>query len=116
MFEYLPPEIREGLAAAERRDLRRRSRLRLHAGDAIHPILRYWEDGFALDAETAPNLRGLVDIYDGTRHLCQCLIVTSTEENRERVFEFKRNTAAVDAAPIDYARDPDAPAGLLSRD
>lgn len=115
MFEFLPKEVREGLEKARKRDLRRKSRLRVHTDEDVFPVLRFWETGFVLDAENAPHLRGLVDIYDGSRHLAQCLIVASDEENGEMIYEFKRNTAAVDKAPLDFARDENAPIALLER-
>ena len=49
------------------------------------------------------------DAFDGERHLYQCLIVTSREEAGERIYEFKRNTAASDTAPLDFERASDAP-------
>ena len=116
MLEHLPAEVREGLALARKRDRRRRSRLRVHVGSEVFPILRFWHDGFALDAATAPQqLRGLVDIYDGARQVYQCLIVASVEEEGEVICDFKRATATVDKAPLDFYRDEDAPAGLLPR-
>jgi hypothetical protein len=114
MSEFLPKEVREGLELARKRDLRKRSRLRVHVGEEIFPVLRFWDTGFALDAENAPHLRGLVDLYDGGRHLYQCLIVASDEENGEMNYEFKRNTAAVDKAPLDFYRDENAPIALLN--
>ena len=77
MSEYLPKEVREGLEAARKRNRARKSRLRVRVGDQTFTILRYWDEGFALDAEDAPQLRGLVDVYDGARHMSQCLIVAS---------------------------------------
>ena len=114
MSEFLPKEVREGLAAARKRELRKKSRLRVHAGDAVFTVLRFWETGFSLDIEDAPHLRGLVDLYDGSRHLYQCLIVVSEEAHGEMNYDFKRNTAAVDKAPLDFARDEDAPIALLN--
>lgn len=116
MSEYLPKEVREGLEAARKHALKRRSRLRIHVGDRVFPVLRYWDNGFALDIEDAPKLRGLVDLYDGGRHLYQCLIVASSEDVGEMIYEFKRNTAAVDRAPLDFSRDDDAPIALLGND
>jgi len=113
MSEFLPKEVREGLEAARKRDLRRKSRLRVHVGDEVFPILRFWDSGFALDIENAPHLRGLVDIYDGGRHLYQCLIVASTEDAGEMSYEFKRNTAAIDKAPLDFIRPDNAPVALI---
>jgi len=115
MSEFLPKEVREGLKAARKADLRRKSRLRVHVGDKMFPVLRFWESGFALDAENAPQLRGLVDLYNGGVHLYQCLIVASAEENGEMQYEFKRSTEAVDKAPLDFYREENAPVALLPR-
>ena len=115
MSEFLPKEVREGLEAARKADLKKKSRLRIHAGEEVYPVLRFWPSGFALDAETAPHLRGLVDLYNGGVHLYQCLIVASDEVGGEILFEFKRNTAAVDKAPLDFYREENAPIALLGR-
>jgi hypothetical protein len=114
MIYDLPKEILEGLALARKRDMGRKNRLRLHVGDAVHPVLRLWDGGFSMDADSAPNLRGFVDIYDGARHLYQCLIVCSTRENGEQVYDFKRQTAVVDEPPKDYFVEPDTPVALLN--
>ena len=116
MLEFLPQEIREGLDAARKREAKRKSRLRVQVGEAVFPILRFWHDGFTLDADLAPQMRGLVDVYDGGRHIFQCLIVASTVENGEIVCEFKRSTAVVDKAPLDFWKDENAPVGFLSKD
>ena len=110
---YLSDEVRAGLEAARAKQTRRKSRLRVETGNAHFPVLRLWDDGFAVDGDDAPNLRGLVDLYDGPRHLYQALIVTSSEDAGERRFEFKRNTAANDAAPLDFARETPQPIALL---
>lgn len=115
MLEFLPNEIREGLEAARRREATRKSRLRVQVGDAVFPLLRFWHDGFALDAGLSPRLRGLVDVYDGSRHVFQCLIVASAEERGELVCEFKRMTAVRETAPLDYWRDDSAPVGYLPK-
>lgn len=115
MSEYLPKEVREGLEMARKRDLKRKSRLRVHTDDEVFPVLRFWDTGFSLDAENAPQLRGLVDLYDGARHLYQCLVVTSEETHGEMIYDFKRSTAAKETAPLDFVRDIDAPVALLGR-
>jgi len=115
MFEMLPKEVREGLEMARKRDLKRKSRLRVHTDDDIFPVLRLWETGFALDVENAPHLRGLVDLYDGSRHLYQCLVIASDEEMGEMIYEFKWNTSVKDKAPLDFVRDVTAPVALLGR-
>ena len=71
--------------------------------------------GFTVEADAVPDLRGLVDLFDGGRHLYQCLIIASEPEAGERRYDFKRNTAASDSAPLDHYREPEAPVGLLPR-
>lgn len=116
MLEFLPNEVREGLEAARKKDLRRKARLRVQVGDAVFPVLRFWDHGFALDADLSPGkLRGLVDVYDGPRHVFQCLIVASGIEDGELVCDFKRATAVSDRAALDFYREDDAPAGYLPR-
>lgn len=116
MLEYLTQDLRDGLEAARRRQQRRKSRLHLQLGDAVFPVLRLWSDGFTLDAAMCPvRLRGLVDLYDGPRHIFQCLIVASAVEAGEVVCEFKRATPVRDRAALDYWRDENAPAGYLPR-
>lgn len=115
MLEFLPKEIAEGLAQARKRESGRKSRLRVQVGEAVFPVLRFWHDGFALDADLAPKLRGLVDVYDGSRHIFQCLIVASAVEDGQLVCEFKRNTAVRESAPLDYWREEHAPIGYLPR-
>lgn len=113
MFGFLPKEVRDGLEQARKRDLRRKSRLRVHTDDEIFPVLRFWETGFSLDAENAPHLRGLVDLYDGSRHLYQCLVIASEQENDQMIYDFKRSTPAKDKAALDFVRDENAPVALL---
>lgn len=115
MLEFLPQDIRDGLDAARKREAKRKSRLRVQVGEAVFPILRFWHDGFALDASLAPGLRGLVDVYDGDRHIFQCLIVASTLENGDLVCDFKRSTAVTDHAPLDFWRDENTPVALLPK-
>ena len=115
MLEYLPQDVRDGLANAQRRAAKRRSRLRVQVGEAVYPILRLHDDGMVIDAGMAPHLRGLVDIYDGSRHLCTALIVASTVENGELVCDFKRSTLVTDRPALDFWRDENAPVALLPK-
>ena len=115
MLEFLPREVREGLEAARKRDRMRKSRLRVQLGEAVFPVRRYWGTGFALDAARLSRLRGRVDLYDGSRHICQCLIVASEIDAGELVCSFKWATAVTGKAPLDYWRDENAPVGYLPR-
>lgn len=116
MTSFLSKEVRDGLKAARIAGMKKASRLRVLADDDFHHVLRMWETGFAVEEETVPGLRGLVDLYDGGVHLYQCLIVASEAESGEMRYEFKRNTAAADSAPLDFYREPNSPIGLLEYD
>ncbi|SRR6056297_85670 len=113
MSEFLPKDVRDGLEAARKARLRKRSRMRVRAGDQTFTILRAWDKGFALDSDDAPRLRGLVDLYDGAKHLSRCLIVASDEGDGETVYEYKRATPVADRAALDYSKDDDAPVALI---
>ena len=116
MSEYLPKEVREGLERARKKDAMKKSRMRVRVGDQAFTILKYWDKGFALDLEDAPHLRGLVDLYDGGRHVSQCLIVASAEEAGEMQYEFKRATPVATSAALDFERDEQAPVALIEKD
>ena len=115
MLEFLPQDVRDGLDAARRRASKRKSRLRVQVGEAVYPILRLHEEGVVIDAGMAPHLRGLVDIYDGSRHLCTALIVASTVENGELVCDFKRSTKVTDRPALDFWNGENAPVALLPK-
>ena len=114
MVGYMPKEVREGLDAARRTAQRKRGRMRLEVGGESLTVLRYWDDGLAVGADEAAHVRGLADIYDGPRHVAQCLIVASSEAHGEMVYEFKRNTAAQDRPPVDFVREEEPVSGLLT--
>lgn len=115
MLEFLPKDVSDGLALARKTKERRKSRLRVQVGDAVFPVLRFWQDGFVLDGALTPHLRGLVDVYEGNRHVFECLIVASVAEGDEITCEFKRLTPVADKAPLDFWLDPTLPVGLLPK-
>ena len=114
MFEYLPADLRAELESARMDAMRRKSRLRIRMGDQIYPILRFNAGWFTLDVSQVDHLRGVVDIYDGGRHLFQCLIVASEVEGDELVCRVKQTTSASAPPAADFLRDNDAPAALIT--
>ena len=113
--DILPEAVLAGIARARDRDRRATGgRLRVQAGDDWHPILSYDAEGFEVPLDAALTLRGLVEIHDGARHLHSALIVATEPVAGAMRYVFKRSTAARDAAPLDYAREGDAPAGLIA--
>lgn len=115
MLEYLPKELREGFERARKKSSARSRRLSLHIGDAAFPIRRLWDGGLALDADRLPQLRGFVEIHEGSRHILTCLIVASEISDGELLCSFKRATPALDRVALDYEIESDQPAGLLTR-
>ena len=112
----LSKDIQAGLDAARLQSLRKASRLRIDVDGTRHQVLRHWSTGFSMDAKTAPKLRGLVDLYDGSIHLLQCLIVATQEESGEMQFEFKRATKVAQKPAPDFEKAADAPVGLIAHD
>ena len=115
MSTFLPKDVAAGLRAAQRKALKKKNRLRVQAGDHTIKVVEFWDGGFSVEFEQAPQLRGLVDLYDGSNHLYQALIVAAEHQGDEMHYEFKRNTSPVDQAPLDYAKRSDAPVALIGR-
>jgi len=113
MLEHLPAEVREGLERARKRASARSRRLALHINDAVFPILRLWDGGFAVDAGRIGHLRGFVEIHEGPRLMLTCLIQAAEVQDGELICTFKRATPALDRAALDYEADAERPAGLL---
>jgi hypothetical protein len=109
MTGFLPDAVQQELAASLRQTRRRKAKRVVHVGDEAVPILEMSEDGFAVAFEDAPNLRGLIDIHEGARHLYQALIVASERDGDLMRYEFKRNTATSSTPPRDFADEVSAP-------
>lgn len=112
-MEFLPKDILAGLREATQREGKRRSRLKVHAGGEVWPVLNRWRGGFSLDAKEVTHLRGLVDLYEGGRHIATALIVAAEVEGDELICTTKRETAVSTAPALDFVRDANAPAGYL---
>jgi len=114
MTTFLSKELHADLTRAKKDKKLEKSRLRVEFNGAHAPVLKLWDNGFSMDIEHAPQLRGLVDIFDGSRHLSQCLIIASTEENGEIHVEFKRNTDVKDTPALDFVLPKNKPLALLN--
>ncbi|XDA99168.1 hypothetical protein AB1M95_04465 [Sulfitobacter sp. LCG007] len=116
MEAFLSKEIQAGLDQARIAALRKSSRLRIEHDGRSYPVLKYWKTGFAMEAGSAPGLRGFVDLFDGAKHLFQCLVVASDAEGAERKFEFKRATAIQGGPALDFELADEAPVALIGQD
>lgn len=112
MTDFLTKELRDGIAHARKLAAKKKARLKVHVSDCSYPVLRVWNNGFALDAEDAPHMRGLVDLYEGSHHAAQCLVIASEQEAGEMRYEYKRSTLSHESQPLDFARDENAPIAL----
>ncbi|MCV2876150.1 hypothetical protein OE810_07720 [Rhodobacteraceae bacterium XHP0102] len=114
MNDFLPKDVLDGLRSAKMRGLKKRATRSVQIGDEVYAILDFSPTGFAVDVETTPYLRGLIDIYEGSRHLCQALIIASEEDGDLMRYEFKRNTAAADRPPLDFEEATPEVSGYLT--
>ena len=112
-MEFLPKHILAGLREATRRESKRPSRLSVHAGGKIWPVLKRWQGGFSLDASEVAHLRGLVDLYEADCHVATALIVAAEIEGGELICTTKRETPVRLGPALDFARDDTGPMGYL---
>jgi hypothetical protein len=115
MESFLSDEVRVGLEQARKRAAKASKRLCVHVGNDVFRITQTFDNGFSVPADLDTDLRGLVDVYDGPKHLFQCLIVCAELSDDDVHYEYKRTTEAVDQAPVDFVRVEDAPIALLAR-
>lgn len=115
METHFSPDVMAGLQKARMKDAMKKNRLRVHDGESEFPVIKIWETGFSMPLGKAPNLRGFVDLFDGSRHLLQCLVIRSEPEGDRMIYEFKRRTVVLDQAPKDYVEDANAPVALIEK-
>ncbi|SEW38411.1 hypothetical protein SAMN04488515_2465 [Cognatiyoonia koreensis] len=115
MSSFLPEEVRKGLEAARKASLRRNDRLCIHDGEDVYRIRRFWADGLSIDIKHGDKLRGRVEIYDGARHVYQCLIENGRTEDDECVFDFKWLHPVAEQPAADFVRPDALPAGLIGK-
>lgn len=113
MEVFLPKDIQAGLDEARRANMRKASRVRIDLNGRLIKVLRMWKTGFAVAQEDAPNLRGLIDLYDGPDLMFKCLIISKEEQDGELHYRFKRATPAMDHAGPEGDATSDAPVGLV---
>lgn len=106
MDTFLPKEFEPGRGRVRVRALKAKKQLHVKAGEVVYPVQRTWANGFAVLADNVPMLKGVVDVFDGTEHLYQCLITGSQTAHGERVFEIKR------ATPFEYCATTGIDAGM----
>ncbi|MEP1767915.1 MAG: hypothetical protein ABJJ53_14910 [Sulfitobacter sp.] len=94
---FLPDGFRSDHARRSSRGPEQVQRLRVAAGGVDYIVLRRWATGFAVAADDAPAMKGVVDLFDGKTHLGKCLISDSKAAGPE-VFFSVRNAVGVNYA------------------
>ena len=105
MSTFLSKDVLAGLEVAQTTDLKKKNCFRVEFNKKHYPVLRLTKNGFCVEAEKAPMIRGLVDLYDRDKHLKQCLIVAAKEENGIVHFDYKRKTKTQASAPKDFFQE-----------
>jgi hypothetical protein len=75
----------------------------LECGARRYPIVAYGEESCLIESADGSMPRGLVDLFDGERHLAHCLIVLAAPEWPYLRCFFKRRTAPRIDPPRDFA-------------
>lgn len=114
MSTYISKEMHEALAASRKAQARGKVRFRAEVSGQRVGILELHETGFTALKRDGQHMRGFVDIYEGSRHLYQALIVASEEGFDDIRYEFKRLTAAHAHQPRDYVETRDEVVALLT--
>ena len=105
MSTFLSKDVLAGLEVAQTTDLKKKNCFRVEFNKKHYPVIRLKKNGFCIEAEKSPMIRGLVDLYDRDKHLKQCLIVAAKEENGIVHFDYKRKTTTQTSAPKDFFQE-----------
>lgn len=75
---------------------------RVVAGGYSYPVVRLTNAGFALSAQDAPKLRGVVELYRDREYVLMGLVMANAPEDGEIFYDFKRATPVTDRPPLDF--------------
>ena len=101
MDTILPFEIAGAVALARQKRASGSSSYRVRTGDADFPITELTSDGFVIEAEGRPPLRGYTDIFRGDERVVGGLVVCTWVRDGMIGYQFKRTTAG-NPAPEDH--------------
>ena len=111
MDAVIPPEVAGELEGDRRAQARRRSRYSVRSEDCELPVLELTPDGFVIEAEGPPPLRGYTDIFLGDERILHGLVICTWAQDGLVGYEFKRGSAANEVR-ADHA--PPVHSGLLT--
>ncbi|MEM6663997.1 MAG: hypothetical protein AAF666_17685 [Pseudomonadota bacterium] len=111
MEDILPSEIAGALADARLSNARRRTKYRVRHDFRDLPVIELTNDGFVIEADGRPPLRGYVDIYLASERVLRSLVICTWARDGLVGYEFKHDSLVSEIRP-DHA--PPKHAGLLS--
>ncbi len=85
---------------------RRGDQLFMESGSRRFPVVAMGPDSCLIDAPEGWTPRGFVDIFEGDRHVEQCLILLAAPEGPFLRCSFKQRTASRTEPPRDFAGQP----------
>ncbi len=110
MDSILPDDVLSELARGKLARHRAQARHMVVSGRRRHPVMKLTGEGFVLEADGLPHLRGYVDILRGDERIARRLAQFAWAEDGLVGYEFKLDAGARDAV-ADYVK-PDAAALL----
>jgi len=103
MESVLPGDVLSELELGRRKSRRARTRHLVVAGDREHRIMELTDDGFVIEADGLPHLRGYVEIMLGEERIARRLAVFAWARDGLVGYEFKHDAAGRDT-PADYVK------------
>ena len=106
----IPSEIAGAIEVARRDEVRRKSPYRVRSGQRLHTVFEWTPDGFVIESDGRPPLRGDAEVLRGDERVLQSLVICTWARDGLVGYEFKRDNSGCEV-PADYVRP--AHGGLL---
>ncbi len=110
MDAMIPREMAGAMEGERRERARRQSQYSVRWLDGELPVLELTPDGFVIEADGPPPLRGYTDIFLGDERIVHGLVICTWSRDGLVGYEFKRGSAAKEVR-VDHA--PPVHSGLL---
>ena len=78
-------------------------------------VLERWRGGFSTSGDIPQLARGVVDLFEGRKHLSHGLAYLESVKGDTRIYAFKTMQDPTLMPPVDHVRQVPVPAGLLAR-
>ncbi|HSF94535.1 MAG TPA: hypothetical protein VLA52_05865 [Thermohalobaculum sp.] len=103
MESVLPGSVVDEMERGRRKSRRARTRHLVVAGERQHRIIELTDDGFVIEADGLPHLRGYVEIMLGDERIARRLAVFAWARDGLVGYEFKHDAAGRET-PVDYVK------------